>query len=475
MVTPTRRLVVMTAAITTLIAGSSIPAAADPTPPAISLISANDVVEVERWGKGSIWLDLGIYLQAQDAPLELAVRRTAYDEPITVTQVMSDGSTVDRPGARVWQFQKGLGRFLEVTIKQDGVTLLQRIGAYCPNNWEQARLHPDAPDTSPYPYDCGWSPLVLGSTWGIEQGWGTGVTLGSADLKEGNYNVFVTVTNRYASMFGIDEADRTVKVRAKVRNASFDGGVGPKPIPLSPNRRLSPDEPGPAVVPGDEARPDLVSGPAWALSTRSGRISDYLEFAATVWNAGPANLVVDGFRNKGEDVMRAYQSFYENGTKVGTVETGNLIYDPRPGHEHWHFQDFAIYRLLDMDENVVVTSGKEAFCLAPTDAIDLAAPGAVWRPENVGFGSACGWKGSLSLREVLQSGWGDTYYQSVPGQSFNITNVPNGSYLVEVVANAEGRLYEVTDTNNRSLRQIELGGVPGERTVVASPYQGLEI
>ena len=32
-------------------------------------------------------------------------------------------------------------------------------------------------------------------------------------------------------------------------------------------------------------------------------------------------------------------------------------------------------------------------------------------------------------------GWGDTYYQYLPGQSFNITGVPNGTYYVRIVAN----------------------------------------
>jgi hypothetical protein len=57
-----------------------------------------------------------------------------------------------------------------------------------------------------------------------------------------------------------------------------------------------------------EALPDLRSVPAWAI-----RVSDdhFLNFAATVWNAGPSPLVVDGFRRDGEAVMDAYQYFYD--------------------------------------------------------------------------------------------------------------------------------------------------------------------
>ena len=45
---------------------------------------------------------------------------------------------------------------------------------------------------------------------------------------------------------------------------------------------------------------------------------DFLAFAANVWNAGPSQLVLDGFRQQGKDLMDAYQYFYDaNGKQVG--------------------------------------------------------------------------------------------------------------------------------------------------------------
>ena len=69
---------------------------------------------------------------------------------------------------------------------------------------------------------------------------------------------------------------------------------------------------------------------------------------------------------------------------------GDLMYDARPGHQHWHFEQFARYSLLAADQTQIVRSEKTAFCLAPTDAIDMTAPGAEWNPYSIGLSTACG-------------------------------------------------------------------------------------
>ena len=59
-----------------------------------------------------------------------------------------------------------------------------------------------------------------------------------------------------------------------------------------------------------------------------------------------------------------------------------MEWDAREGHRHWHFTDFAQYNLLAADKKLAVRSGKEAFCLANTDAVDYTIPNAKWRPEQ---------------------------------------------------------------------------------------------
>ena len=119
--------------------------------------------------------------------------------------------------------------------------------------------------------------------------------------------------------------------------------------------------------------------------------------------------------------MRAYQYFFTaSGQQQGYAPVGTMEWDARDGHDHWHFTDFATYRLLDASRKVVLRSGKEAFCLANTDVVDYLVPGANWRPTNTDLHSACGDRGSLGVREVLDTGSGDTYAQYLPGQSFDL-------------------------------------------------------
>ncbi|MFD4024715.1 lysyl oxidase family protein [Streptomyces sp. NPDC058576] len=226
---------------------------------------------------------------------------------------------------------------------------------------------------------------------------------------------------------------------------------------------------GKAAVP-DVPKPDLRSLPAYGITVSDGYEEqpgkDYLAFSANVWNAGPAKLVVDGFRSPGKELMDAYQYFYDaKGKQVGYTPTGTMEWDPRSGHEHWHFTDFASYRLLKADKKESVRSGKEAFCLANTDAVDYTVKNANWHPDNTDLSTACGQENSISVREVLDVGSGDTYTQDLPGQSFDITGLPNGTYYIQVLANPENRLKETNHKNNSALRKVVLGGKKGARTV----------
>ena len=197
-----------------------------------------------------------------------------------------------------------------------------------------------------------------------------------------------------------------------------------------------------------------------------------LDFAATVYNGGRGPLVAEGFRKGSKKVMRAYQFFYRGDRQVGSARVGTMKYDKRPSHRHWHFEDFAVYDLVKSrtKKRALRTSGKEAFCLAPTDSIDLLVPNAPADPGNGDLATACGDLSSIWVREVLANGWGDTYTQYRAGQSIDITGLRNGTYWIRVRANPGHRLYEARTTNNTSFRRVILGGTPGARTVRVPKY-----
>lgn len=217
--------------------------------------------------------------------------------------------------------------------------------------------------------------------------------------------------------------------------------------------------------------------PSWGISvshtraTKKARATDQLNFGATVWIGGHSPLDVEGFRSGGSPTMKAYQYFWRNGRVIGRARVETMGF---AGYNHWHFEQFAQYRLLTSAKTLVVRSHKEGFCIAPTDPVDLVLPGATWQPSSIGLNGQCGDPSALWVTEMLPVGWGDTYFQSVPGESFNITAVPDGTYYIEVIANPLRLLYETDTGNDVSLRKVVLGGTPGHRTVRVPAFHGID-
>jgi hypothetical protein len=473
--------------------------AATPVKPRLKLVAAAKSVTVDRYeGEPGVYLDLGTYITVDKAPFELKVTRKSYKDPIVVAQVTrQDGKTVTKklPRGLVNDFA-GLPGFLQVTLSDSkGKQVATTSDAFCPN-YAAGRVRPDAPATSKFPEGCSDNPFTLGSVWGIQKGWaastGQGYSQDSGlDLPLGTYTAKISVAKKYRDLFGIPDDRPTVKVTVQAGDEGKGRGA---PTPLSvTGQKLA--APAPAVakanahrptgtpgVAADVPKPDLRALPAYGIAITDGSDgeegsapapgTDYLAFSATVWDAGPAPLVVDGFRTPGKETMDAYQYFYDaKGKQVGYTPTGTMEWDPRVGHQHWHFSDFASYRLLGADKKLIVRSGKEAFCLANTDAIDYTVKNANWHPYNTDLATACGEQSALSVREVLDVGNGDTYSQYRPGQSFDVSGLKNGTYYIQVIANPDHRLKEQSLSNNETLRKVILGGTAGHRTVTVPPYE----
>ena len=64
-------------------------------------------------------------------------------------------------------------------------------------------------------------------------------------------------------------------------------------------------------------------------------------------------------------------------------------------------------------------------------------------------------------------GWGDTYFQYVTGQSFDVTDLPNGTYRLRVTTNPDNVIRETRYDDNTALLTLTLGGSAGNRTVTS--------
>ena len=449
-----------------------------PTGSALSLRSVTHRAVGHASG-GHAQVELGTFLVAGSDPFEVRFTRDpSYDTPVIGHVVVGEPDSAQngehddvRLGKRFVDGWAGLQDFLHLRVRDaDGTLVVNRLKNYC-SGGQSVRSAPDSPDTSPYAtlYGCHFHPFTLGSVLGIQAGWAVpafseyGIRL---PLHRGRYRVTMTVDSRFRDLLGMTTDDAVETVRLRV----VHGGDDCRGCRTTPHR-ASGGTPRPAAhePAGDVARvpgtplPDLQSLPSTGIRVRG----HYLTFGATVWNAGPSTLVVDGFRRPDENVMDSYQYFYDvDGDPAGHQKVGTMVWDPRSGHHHWHFKDFARYRLLDADKQAIVRSKKEAFCLAATDAVDYTVPGANWEPWNTDLATACGGYSSLAVREVLDVGSGDTYSQYRPGQSFDLDGLADGIYFISTEANPDHNLLEEDLTNNVALRRIRIGtAAGGQRTV----------
>jgi hypothetical protein len=523
-----------TAAVVGVTAGAAGVASAAAALPPLSFVAASTNVVAERYVSGEdvyFYLDLGVNIIPGKDPFEIRAKRTSYKNPIVAKQiVVKNGkkTAVALPAGMVTDFG-GFKNFTAITITDTkGAKVKSYQTDFCPNSYNSARTRRDAPALNPYPQGCSaYNPFVLGDVWGIQAGWNSATESmprsdrfepPDFDLPAGTYKVTVALNKKYRDHFKIPVAKATLKLNLTVneiieeekpgalaaRKAAQARAVQAGVVPPTghglhdgegdANRQLSaylPEFRAPARRPAAMAaaavpkgpRPDLRSLPAWGISLGKGEDPDtgvddgrrYINFGATVWNGGTSPLLVDGFRRTGTELMDAYQYFFDAaGKEVGSVKAGTMEWDKRAGHMHWHFTDFAQYRLLKADKKVAVRSGKESFCLANTDAIDYTLKNAKWRPRNTDLSTSCGGNTAVAVREVLDVGSGDTYDQSRPGQSFDVTDLPNGTYYIEVLANPKKKLAETSTTNNSALRKVVLSGTKTARKLTVPPVYGIQ-
>jgi hypothetical protein len=479
-----------TVALTGSVIGGSVSGdaqAADPVSP-LRLTVPDRVVA--RSYDGEIYSTFGVRMVAQGENFEIHATRESgtagvdewwdpsYNSPITAAWKREAGD-VSLGEMSSWL---GLDDFATIRVVRPGRDRwIRAAGCF---NGDAQQVGPAAPLENPYPWGCPWNPFTLGSVMGVAQDyaapllppWGSELR-----LRPGTYELRASISRDYRELLGISEADGKVSTQLVVKEAEQRKRTSARVASGTDDLDPVGEEPGSgsAGVMADTHAPDLRALPAFGVELNGSGTA--LRFGATVWNGGAGPMVIEGFRDsRTVDHMTAYQYYVdEHGEKTGFEEVGELHFH-EGNHNHWHFEDFARYRLLAPDaENpnlpgeAVVRSRKQSFCLVATDAVDLTVPNADMRPEYTDLGSQCGGPGALSLREVLANGHGDTYYQYRTGQAFRLGDLEDGTYFIAVEANpddSDGRnLRELDYANNDSLRKVELYTRNGERRVRELP------
>jgi hypothetical protein len=131
----------------------------------------------------------------------------------------------------------------------------------------------------------------------------------------------------------------------------------------------------------------------------------------------------------------------------GDVFMGSPFDNPRfiysACHDHFHFEQYADYRLLDMSGNVVSRGHKQAFCLV--DLWPLPGGGGDPRPQF----PHCNFQG-------ISAGWADIYHSGLDCQWVDVTGVPSGRYVLEVEINPARVIQEHNYGNNVGRAEVTI-------------------
>jgi hypothetical protein len=480
-----------------------------PAGPVIKLVAAQNNVAVSQIDLGGghkvVFLDPGVFVAAFGSQLRFDVQRASYAKPAKITEVISEPGhpAVRRPlpdSAELgWM---GLHQFLRMTVKNAaGKIMGNKLFRFCPDSFSPQRTGPLSPTSQPFPNRCLFNPFQRSSVWGIQRDWGSdpfskGFAFSGPEfaLKLGHYSVTVSITTPWRRILHVQAGAATATVGVDVVKSTCSSCDGRRATQAEraagaagATGKQLPSDPASVPVlkdPPASDRPDLATVPSDEISTRHSNVNDpvqnrdLLQFNATVWTGGNATLDVEGFRSHGSPIMPAFQYFWHHGKIVGRARVGTMGFESGQNENHWHFEEFAQYRLLNSAKALAVPSKKVGFCIAPTDGIDLASPHSVWQPPIIfsseDFGNVCGSVTSLWVREMLPIGWGDTYVQQSEDEAFDITNLPNGTYYIQIIANPQHKIFETNYRNDSSLRKVIIGGTPGHRTVNVPAVHGID-
>ena len=217
-------------------------------------------------------------------------------------------------------------------------------------------------------------------------------------------------------------------------------------------------EPDPPV--GSPVLPDLMPKPQ--LNVTTGKVDGkwHIFFSTIIVNRGKGDFVLRATREAG-GTWRGEQGipYSEGGAKLVPVDSP--IAWGGDGHDHWHFVRVATVRLVPLDEhgrpkdeNGRIDS-KIGFCFYDhTHELDRGPE------EPVYSAHSCGDENDTFIGVGLSSGWNDTYRQSLPGQSIDVSGLPDGKYRLWTEIDDQGWFREATRNNNRTWIDLDLRMTP---------------
>lgn len=214
-----------------------------------------------------------------------------------------------------------------------------------------------------------------------------------------------------------------------------------------------------SAPPNADVLPDLMQSVPFDLVVTQDGARFRLGFASSVSNVGEGPLLVEAARSGTRaPAMRARQLIQrEYAGWRRTLAVGELRYIVSETHQHWHLLPFDVYELRRADgSGRIVAAYKSGFCLGDRyrerAVPPLAAAEAPVYRGNCGQGD----RSLLALRQGISSGYGDVYPPNLEGQSFDVTGLPAGEYVLSHEVNGDRRLRESDYSNNAASLRLRL-------------------
>lgn len=216
---------------------------------------------------------------------------------------------------------------------------------------------------------------------------------------------------------------------------------------------------------GTEHLPDLQTLEPSDLRIESSGTKKLLRFSNTVVNFGDGPLelrpehllpsLLSVLSDSG--TTRAYQVIYTHDasgqwSKVREELAGTFKFHPT--HNHWHFEKFAKYELFALRsdgsrKSINRVGEKTTFCMIDTVSVNMELHHSGPRRYT-----QCGQRDTMGITV----GWGDKYSYWLDGQWVDVSNLPDGDYVLVSTADYAGRLIESDETNNAAEVKVRIRG-----------------
>lgn len=169
-----------------------------------------------------------------------------------------------------------------------------------------------------------------------------------------------------------------------------------------------------------------------------------VRFSNTIWNRGPGALELFGEFNRENGTVLVTQNIYTEDQSDIEHKAGEFEF--HASHGHWHWDGFSLYELWTVGED-----GTLQQMLASSDKVGYCVRDIAPQVETLISVSRRGYNSCYWARQGLSVGWNDVYRAHIPGQTVDVTSVPDGLYALKSTVDPENIILETEDANNSAL------------------------